>query len=111
MIKRTYEGFLITTGTLKLAILVTTVVAGMMTGIIAAVRFFDRTANTPTRTEFVQHTRLDDSVHEQIRMHNAFVDSTLAEQSRNTHGLVCFVYHNPQPFCADRMGYPTRRLP
>jgi hypothetical protein len=109
MIQRTHNGLFITAGTLKLVVLATTVIVGMMTGIIAAVRFFDRASNAPTRAEFLQHVRADDSVHAVLHQHNLVLDSAIAEGNRNNHGLVCFVYRNPLPFCRDVQYDPVRK--
>jgi len=115
MVRKTEDGFEITTGTLKLATVSIALASALVTGIVSAIRFIDRSTNAPTRMEFEAHVRLDSSIHSafydsvsKIEIHSAFQDSLIARQSRNTTGLVCQVFHNPRPFCEDA---PTRFVP
>jgi len=115
MVRKTDDGYLVTTGTLKIASLAIALGATLVTGIVSAVRFIDRSTNAPTRMEFEAHVRLDSSIHSafydsvlKLEIHSAFQDSLIARQSRNTTGLVCQVFKNPRPFCTDA---PTRFLP
>jgi len=108
MVRKTDDGYVITTGTVKIAVLAIALVSTLVTGIVSAVRFIDRSTNAPTRMEFEAHVRADSFVHSafydsvaKLEIHNAFSDSLTVHLSRNLTGLICKQYGNPQPFCRD----------
>lgn len=106
--RKTSEGLLVTTGSLKFTAAVITLLGSLVVGAIGAVRFLDRTRNAPSREEFVDHVRADSLLHVKQAAHDAFQDSIMTQQARDNHGVVCYVYRNPKPFCD---GLPAPRIP
>lgn len=108
LVQRTPDGFIVTKNQVKLATLVIAAVASLLTGVVAAVRFIDRAADSVPRQEFALFTHADSEVHAAQRIHDAFQDSVLSQQGRDNHAVTCYVYRNPLPFCSDRVGFPVR---
>jgi hypothetical protein len=115
MMQRTADGLVINFRSLRFVALIGSLAVVAITGMAGAVRFVDQSRDAPTRTEFDAHVRADSEIHAKQSVHDAFQDSLISQQSRDNHGVVCFVYHNPLPFCADQasqMQQPTvRRIP
>ncbi len=108
IINHTPDGIVVTGKAIRFGILVATLIGGILGGVIAAVRFIDRAQDTVPRQEFIEHVRADSSFHIGQNIHDTFQDSLISQQSRDSHGLTCYVWRNPLPFCRDQVGQPVR---
>ncbi len=108
IINRTPEGIVVTGKSLRFGIALSIFIGGLFGGIIAAVRFIDRAQDSVPMPVFVEHVRADSGFHAAQNIHDTFQDSLIAQQSRDSHGLTCYVWRNPLPFCRDQVGQPVR---
>lgn len=99
MIRKTSEGVLVTTGGVRLFVLILGAAATVITGAIGAVRFM--ALAVPTRTEFHDHIVSDSAIHREQAIHSAFQDSALSRAVRDNHATSCYIAKYPLTLCAD----------
>lgn len=102
-VRKTEGGFEMTRQFITLAVSAAALV-GTLVGLTAAgVRASNQIASAASRealTDSVRALRLTDSLHKRAdSIHEARQDSVILTYSRQTHGLLCKQYGNPEAFC------------